>query len=80
MKTLVTTFIGADPIYDLPDPDRRVFLFRAERTDPSPTSAILQDDGWRSSMLLATVFIERNLIGVHEDGSPVEDWLPWGEE
>ena len=79
-KTLVTTFIGTDPIYEQANQERRVFLFRAERTDPSPASLILQDDGWRVSILLATVFVEENLTGAWPDGSPLEGWLPWGEE
>ena len=78
--TFVTTFIGTDPIYELTNSDRRVFLFRAERTDPSPASVLLSDDGWLISLLLATVFVEQNLTGVQQDGSPVVGWLPWGEE
>ncbi len=79
-KTFVTTFIGTDPIYELADQDRRVFLFRAQHTDPSPSSVILKDDGWLISMLLTTVFVEQNLTGVDQTGSSVENWLPWGEE
>ena len=79
-NTFVTTIIGTDPIYELTDPDRRVFLFRAQHTDPSPISVILEDDGWLISMLLTAVFVEQNLTGVYADGSPVEGWLPWGEE
>jgi hypothetical protein len=77
--TFVTTFIGTDPIYQLTDSDRRVFLFHAERTDPSPASVLLQDDGWLISVLLATVFVEQNLTGVSQDGSSVDGWMPWGE-
>ena len=79
-NTLVTTIIGTDPIYELTDPDRRVFLFRAQHTDPSPISVILEDDGWLISILVATVFVEQNLTGVYADGSLVEGWAPWGEE
>ncbi|MCH8009690.1 MAG: hypothetical protein IIC91_12595 [Chloroflexi bacterium] len=77
---LVTTIIGTDPIYEQTDPDRRVFLFRAQHTDPSPLSVILKDDGWLISILLATVFVEQNLTGVYADGSLVEGWAPWGED
>ena len=77
---LVTTIIGTDPIYEQTDPDRRVFLFRAQHTDPSPLNVILKDDGWLISILLATVFVEQNLTGVYADGSLVEGWAPWGED
>ena len=79
-STFVTTFIGTDPIDELTDQDRRVFLFRAQHTDPSPRSVILDDDGWLISMLLTTVFVDQNLTGIDQDGSPVDGWAPWGED
>ncbi len=68
-KTLVTTSIGPDPIYDRAEPERRVFLFRIQRIDGA----------WQISILLTTVFIQENLTGLNADGTPVEGWLPWGE-
>ncbi len=70
MIVLVTTIIGIDPIYELTDSERRVFLFRAQRTG----------DIWQISILLTTVFRDLYLNGLNADGSAFEDWLPWGEE
>ncbi len=69
MKVLVTTSIGPDPIYDVDEPERRVFLFRLQHSDGA----------WRISVLLTTVFIAQNLTGTHADGSLVDGWLRWGE-
>lgn len=68
-KVLVSTSIGPDPIYELMDNERRVFLWVST---PGP-------DGWGLDLLLTTVLIEANLTGTLEVGLG-EDWFPWGAE
>jgi len=68
-KTLVTTSIGTDPIYDVANTFRRLFLFRLERVGGD----------WQIASLLASVQFEPNLTGVAPDSSQVPGWVAWGE-
>ncbi|MCH7699350.1 MAG: hypothetical protein IH865_10485 [Chloroflexi bacterium] len=69
-KVLVTTSIGADPVNEIDEPSRRVFLFWLERSDGQ----------WQITLLLSSLLLESRLTGASAGETVIEGWLPWGEE
>jgi hypothetical protein len=68
-KSLVSTTIGPDPIYEIAQDERRAFTWNATR----------QADGWRLGTFLTYVvsLTHEPLTGISFQEEPIEGWAPW---